>query len=300
MRIGRAAWNERVRARWHRLKDRLLASFPGHVTRRSNELNLVHECLALAAQQTLCIIPLMAALSAVAQRFGVESVGTALADYLGLSVAAGRDVEDLFRGTGHVGFTTLVVGAVLSAVFAVGVAAIQQHAYEDIWYQERAGLRQIWRQLLWVVGVCVYLSLALYAGRFGGRLGRRVPSAGAGEHVLKLAFVLGVSYVFFWWSQRLLLAGRIKWRHLAPGALVMAAATTALVALSPLMSSQIVGQTEAYGLIGATFVLSIWLLALSVVVYFGCLVGAVWAERRLLGPYASGEAGAREAETDAQ
>lgn len=287
----------RARARWGRARDRLLASFPGQVTRRSNELNLGRECLALAAQQTLCTIPLMAALSAVAQRFGVESVGSALGDYLGLSDTAARDVEDLFRGTGHVGFPTLVVGAVLAAVFAVGVAAIQQHAYEDIWYQQRVGLRGGWRQLTWVGGVCVYLSLALYAGRFGGRLGRHVPSAGVGEQVLRLTFVLAVSYVFFWWSQRLLLAGRIQWRHLVPGAVVMAVATTVLVALSPLMSGQIVGQTQAYGLIGATFVLSVWLLALSVVTYFGCLIGSVWAERRLLGSNAPGEAAAREAES---
>jgi membrane protein len=270
------------RDRFRRLWHALLESFPGHVGRRSNELNLIRECLALAAEQTLCTIPLLVALQAVTQRFDLDSVGTALSHYLGLSSSATTDVQALFISTGHVGFVTLVVSLVLSLVFATGVGAIQQHAYEDIWYQQRAGFSALWRQVMWVVGLCVYLALALYAGRIGRSLGSYVPSAGIVAHLLRLAFVLGVSYLFYWWSQRVLLSGRIPWRNLVPGSVAMAVATTGLVALSPLLSFQIVSQVKAYGLIGATFVLSVWLLALSIVLFFGALVGSVWAERRLL------------------
>lgn len=276
---ARAGRRERFRRLWHAL----LESFPGHVGRRSNELNLIRECLALAAEQTLCTIPLLVALQAVTQRFDLDSVGTALSHYLGLSSSATTDVQALFISTGHVGFITLVVSLVVSLVFATGVGAIQQRAYEDIWYQPRAGFTAVWRQVLWVGGLCVYLALALYAGRIGHFLGSQIPSAGIVAHVLRLATVLGVSYLFYWWTQRLLLGGRIPWRNLVPGSLAMAVATTGLVALSPLMSYQIVGQVKAYGLIGATFVLSVWLLALSIVLFFGALVGSVWTERRFLG-----------------
>lgn len=275
----RAARDRRTRLR--RLWQAVLESFPGHVGRRSNELNLIRECLALAAEQTLCTIPLLVALQAVSQRFALDSVGTALSRYLGLSSAATTDVQALFISTGHVGFLTLIVSLVVSLVFATGVGAIQQHAYEDIWYQCRAGFRALWRQVLWVGGLCVYLAVALYAGRIGRSLGSQVPSAGVVAHLLRLAFVLGVSFLFYWWTQRVLLSGRIRWRDLVPGSVAMAAATTGLVALSPLLSSQIVSQVKAYGLIGATFVLSVWLLALSIVLFFGALVGSVWAERRV-------------------
>lgn len=269
---------ERLRRLWHAL----LESFPGHVGRRSNELNLIRECLALAAEQTLCTIPLLVALQAVTQRFDLDSVGTALSHYLGLSPAATTDVQALFISTGHVGFVTLVVSLVVSLVFATGVGAIQQRAYEDIWYQARGGFRSLWRQVMWVGGLCVYLALALYAGRIGRFLGSQVPSGGIVAHLLRLAFVLGVSFLFYWWTQRVLLGGRVPWLTLVPGSVAMAAATTGLVALSPLLSDQIVSQVKAYGLIGATFVLSAWLLALSVVLFFGALVGSVWTERRLL------------------
>ncbi|MGH3743975.1 MAG: YhjD/YihY/BrkB family envelope integrity protein [Mycobacteriales bacterium] len=277
------------RERLRRLWQALLDSFPGHVGRRSNELNLIRECLALAAEQTLCTIPLLVALQAVTQRFDLDSVGTALSHYLGLSNAATTDVQALFISTGHVGFLTLVVSLAVSLVFATGVGAIQQHAYEDIWYLPRCGLRSLWRQVLWVGGLCVYLALALYAGRIGRSLGSQVPSAGVVAHLVRLAFVLGVSFVFYLWTQRVLLGGRVPWRHLVPGSVAMAAATTGLVALSPLLSDQIVSQVKAYGLIGATFVLSVWLLALSVVLFFGALVGSVWAERRLLDAADPGE-----------
>lgn len=277
-----------------RLWHVLLASFPVHVGRRSNELNLVRECLALAAQQTLCTIPLLVALQAVAQRFALGSVGSALSRYLGLSGEATRDVKALFIGSGRVSFLTLLVGLVISLVAAIGVAAIQQHAYEDIWYQPRRGLRSLWRQVIWVVGLVVYLFIALHTRQIGHLVGGHLPFSSLTAHVLRLAAVLVLSFVFYWWTQHLLLSGRIAWRHLFPGSLVMAVAMTGLVALSPLMSGQIVQQVEAYGLIGATFILAVWLLALSVVVFFGALIGSVWAERRELGPHARSELAERE------
>lgn len=277
----RAGLREQLLRLWHVL----LASFPVHVGRRSNELNLVRECLALAAQQTLCTIPLLVALQAVAQRFQLGSVGTALSRYLGLSGAASRDVEKLFIANGHVSIVTLLVGLVISLVAATGVGAIQAHAYEDIWYLERCGFRSLWRQVLWVVGLVVYLFIALQSRQVGRLVGRHLPFDSVTAHVLRLVAVLILSYVFYWWTQHLLLSGRVAWRHLVPGSLVMALATVGLVGLSPLMSGQIVAQVQAYGLIGATFILAVWVLALSVVVFFGALIGSVWAERRDLVPH---------------
>jgi len=61
----------------------------------------------------------------------------------------------------------------------------------------------------------------------------------------------------------------------------MAVGMTVLVSCSGLvMSGQIVNQVEDYGLIGATFVLSVWLVVLSAVLFGGALVGAVIVERR--------------------
>ena len=46
------------------------------------------------------------------------------------------------------------------------------------------------------------------------------------------------------------------------------------------MPSQISWQVNAYGLIGAVFVLSVWLMVLSAVIFAGVLFGALHVQRR--------------------
>jgi membrane protein len=283
---GRAASSDDgpVAAGWVSLSSRLDAlqeryahSLPLHLGRRTNELNLARECLALAAQQTLCTVPLLVAFSAIGQHLGRPSIGRILVHYLGLSSTAGRDVTALFAGVTHASVSDTVVGLVLALLFATGVAATQQRAYEAIWYLPRANLLSVWRQVVWVIGLCAYLLLVLYVGRVGHRVGHHVHAGStSGPFVQLLA-----SFFFYWWTQRLLLGGRVSWRRLAPGSAVMAVGMTVLVALSgPVMSGQIVDQVDDYGLVGGTFVLSVWLLVLSGVIFGGALIGAVLVERR--------------------
>jgi uncharacterized BrkB/YihY/UPF0761 family membrane protein len=46
------------------------------------------------------------------------------------------------------------------------------------------------------------------------------------------------------------------------------------------MPGQISWQVHAYGLVGGVFVLSVWLMILSVVIFGGVLLGALVSERR--------------------
>ena len=58
--------------------------------------------------------------------------------------------------------------------------------------------------------------------------------------------------------------------------------TTVLFRLTRvIMPGQVAWQVHAYGLIGAVFVLSVWLMILSGVIFTGILLGAVVTERRL-------------------
>jgi uncharacterized membrane protein len=47
-----------------------------------------------------------------------------------------------------------------------------------------------------------------------------------------------------------------------------------------IMPGQVSWQVHAYGLIGGVFVLSVWLMILSVVIFGGVLIGALITERR--------------------
>jgi membrane protein len=271
------------RARWTwtaELLERTWRTLPGHSWRRAQDLNLATQTLALAAQQMLCTAPLLVALSAIGHRFGARGVGGLLSRYLGLDPPAAVDVAALFRGSDSVSNTDLTVGLTLALIFATGVAAVQQRGFELIWAQSRAGVLSVVRQVVWVVGLIAYLVVVLYAGREGRRVGQHVHAGSPSGPAVQLV----VSLVFYWWSQRLLLSGRVPWRHLLPGAACMAVATTGLVTLSGhVLSGQITDQVTDYGLVGATFVLSVWLVTLSGVIFGGSLLGAVIHERRSLG-----------------
>jgi len=259
------------------MTHRVAASVAAHGWRRARELDLFTQTLALGAQQVLCTAPLLVAVSAVVQRASGDNVGRLLTRYLGLRGSAANDVTALFANSTPVSTTGLLVGLILVVVFSTGVAATQQRGYELISSQPRAGLRSTGRQLRWILTLLGYVMALLYGGRFGHRVGGFL-------HVSVVARALtqfAVSSVFYWWSRHLLLAGRVGWRRLAPGAMCIGVGTAALmVSFGWVLPGQITDQVANYGPVGATFVLAIWLVVLSGVIFGGALLGAVIVERR--------------------
>lgn len=257
--------------------ERLSASLPGHSWRRAREIDLPTQTLALAAQLVLCAAPLLVATSAVVLRAGGKGLGGPVSRYLGLHGAAATDVMSLFTTSSNVKMPELVGGLIVAAVFGAGVAATQQRGYEGVWSLPRAGIRSTWRQLLWVVGLLIYMIAVLNAGRLGHHGQGRVHSGVVYRAVAQFV----VSLLFYAWSQHLLLCARVSWRRLMPGAVCMALGTTILVVVSALiLPGQITEEVTDYGPVGATFVLSVWLVVLSGVIFGGALLGAIADGRR--------------------
>src|ERR1700712_3367220 len=245
-------WEERLR-RW---EDTL----PGHSWRRAREIDLPTQTLALAAQLVLCAAPLLVATSAVVRRAGGKGLGEPVSRYLGLHGQAAKNVTSLFTTSSRVSLPSLVAGLIVAGLFGTGVAATQQRGYEGLWSLPRAGIRSMWRQGVWVVGLLAYCFVILNAGRLGhhsdGKLHTGV--------VFRTIAQFFVSLIFYLWSQHLLLGGRVCWRKLMPGAACMALGTTGLVIVSATgLPGQIPQQETDYGLVGAAFVLTVWLVVLS-------------------------------------
>ncbi len=255
-------------------------SLPGHGVRRVREINLATHVLALSAQQVLCTAPLVVALSAVLQRVTGRGVGAVLSRFFGLQGTAAADMTALFKGSETVSTTVLLIGLLVAVGFAASVAATLQRGFELMWGLPRAGgLRSLARQLGWAVALPGYVVGVIFAGRAGRAVGHLV-SLGLPTEIL-LQVLLTV--LFHWWGQHVLLSGRVCWRVLVPGALAVAVGTLVLVKLSSLvLPGQIDEQVADYGLIGAVFVLSIWLMVLSAVLLGGTLFGAVVVQRRAL------------------
>ncbi len=280
---GPRAWLREGITRWTN-------GLPGHSWRKAHEAGLVILTLALSAQQVLCAAPLLVAMSAVVRRLNGTDMGVMLAHVLGLTGDAAGDVSALFVNSARVTTRSLVTGLVLTAVFSTGIAATIQRGYEAIWAQPRAGLGATGRQLVWVVALLAYITAVLFAGRLAHVLGPDLHLS----MLIRIVAQGGVSALFFLASQSFLLAGQVSVRRLLPGSLLTALGTVVLLNVSRLvLPGQITEQVDEYGLIGATFVLSIWLVVFSAIVFGAALAGAILVERHDQKSGRPGDRGAR-------
>ena len=273
--VGTISQVQKLASVWGRARQRWSSSLPGHGWRRAREVDLATLTLALGAQQIVCTAPLLVAASAVARRVSGRGLAGLLTNFLGLHGTAAQDVTTLFSSPGDVSTTKLVFGLLTSALFGTGIAATQQRGYEIIWSQPRAGLISILRQWAWVLGLLGYLLVVIGMARLGHLIGW----GGFAAAAMRGVALFITSLLFSWWSQHLLLCGRIRWRSLLPGATCMAIGMTALVVGSALvLPGQITRQAAEYGPVAVAFLLSTWLLFLSGVVFGGALLGAVIVE----------------------
>ena len=137
------------------------------------------------------------------------------------------------------------------------------------------GLRDIWRPLLWLgVLLGAVATLALVGGILRGS------ALPGGTWLLPVLLAPGV-FLWAWWTQHLLLGGRVGWRPLLAGAITMAVGLYALrtgaqLSLSPSISDNY----DRYGPIGIVFVLMSWFIGFGVVMLGGAVVGAeLWEVR---------------------
>jgi membrane protein len=272
---GRAPGRRRIaagRAWWSR-------SLGGRGYRRMRELDLDTHTLALCAQQVLCTAPLIVAISALLQRTTGHGIARVMGRFFGLHGDSAADVTQLFgRTAASISTLTLILGVITAIIFTTSVAATQQRGFELIWTLPRvSGMRSYARQLLWTPALTVFSLAELAAGRIGHWSDKHVVGLGAWTATIAQGFL---TFLFYWWTQRWLLGGRVTWRALLPGALSVGVLTSLMVRISrEIVPPQIAWQVHAYGLIGGVFVLSVWLMVLSVLIFGGVLLGALLAER---------------------
>ena len=254
-------------------------SLGGRGYRKVRETNLDMHALALCAQQVLCTAPLIVAMGSVLQRETGKGAAYFIDRFFGLYGQSADAVNRLFARTTRISTFELVFALATSVLFSTGVAAVQQRAFEQIWTLPRIiSVRSYLRQLVWAVMLGAYSMLLLALGRAGRELHETWGRPGQ----FGVACVQGgVTFLFYWWSQYWLLAGRVRWLSLFRGALTVGIATTIMFRLTRvIMPAEMAWPVRAYGLIGGVFVLSVWLMVLCVVIFGGVLFGALLTERR--------------------
>jgi membrane protein len=199
--------------------------------------------------------------------------------FFGFTGKSADSIDSLFARQSHISTSSLVFALLTSVLLSTGVGAVQQRAFERIWTLPRIiSFRGYLRQVVWAIVLGGYCALLLGLGRLGRELSEGIGVPGT----MAIAIVQGaVTFVFYWWSQYWLLAGRVRWLPLLPGAVTVGVLTTIMFRLTRwIMPHQVVWPVQAYGLIGAVFILSAWVMILCIVVFGGTLYGALLTEGR--------------------
>ncbi|MEU7071769.1 YhjD/YihY/BrkB family envelope integrity protein [Streptomyces narbonensis] len=232
----------------------------GHRWGPVSEFALWQRSLGFAALAFLTLVPLLIVVSAAGAGSG-QGFAQWLGDGLGVSEAAREEIGRLFALPGQVRRTTTAFGLALLAVFGLSFGTVMQSGYEKAWDLAPARWRARWRHVLWLAVLIGTLYLFAVSSFWRG-----VPLRGP------LTLVGGT--LFFWWSQRLLLGGRVAWPALLPGAVATVLGLLGLRVFSRFVFSPLIASSAVtYGPFGAFLVIQTWLVAVGVVVFGGALTG---------------------------
>lgn len=249
-----------------RLRHAIRRSPAGSGWRRSRDLELGQRSLGFAALGLLTLVPLLIIVSSADPERG-RGFAQWLGEGLGVSAEARAQVERLFTRPDQALRTTTGFGIAALAVFGLSFGAAVQTGYEKIWELSAARWWARWRHVVWLAALTGFLFASATT-----TLARRSPAGGFGATLSAV--------VFLWWSQHMLLGGRVRWRALLPGAVAIVLGLLGLRLFSRLVFSPLIASnTVAYGPIGIVLVLQSWLVGVGVVVFGGALVGRLLHER---------------------
>jgi membrane protein len=242
----------------------------GRLLKRLAEIGGVQRATILGAQAFTSLIPYLVIASALVPTARNESFADTLIENFDLEEGAADGVRALFASAGEVESAITFLGIGILLVSITSFARSLQSTYERAYGLEPDGLAGLPRGLLWIGALAIWLSLSSIRAEMQDWAGPVFSATVA----LSFAFAL-------WLLTPMILLGRrrVETRLLVPGAVVSAVLMTALLWASAIyMPILIENAALRYGLIGIAFSLQGWLLAISLVIVAGAVVGSVLSE----------------------
>jgi membrane protein len=265
---------DRIVARVAQTKQRIDASRVGHVQRRFVQADLANQAMILAALALSLLLPVLVTLAALVPLGAANSLPAVVGARLDLHPAAVADLQNLFPSRAAVRGSSTVMGTLFTLVSAYAWPTALQRGYEIAWGVTSRGWRGLWRPLVWLTVFVAAGALLLVLPRSGLDDPWRT--------ILLLIFWTPIIFVWSWWTQHFLLRGAVGWRLLVPGAIAMTVGLVGLRAFAAVWLSTAISYNYArYGPLGIVFMLLTWLIALSVVMLGGPVIGAALHERRM-------------------
>nr|WP_245180850.1 YhjD/YihY/BrkB family envelope integrity protein [Streptomyces montanisoli] len=238
---------------------------------RGREMELMHRAMGFAALGFLTLVPLLIVIAATDPASG-QGFARWMGQGIGVSAGPQHELEQLFGRPRQALQGTTALGLAALAVFGLSFGGAVQTGYERVWDLSAARWHTMWRHVVWLAGLIVYLVIFVNIPVTSDSLPWKVVGT-LGDVV--------AAYLFVWWSQRVLLAGRVRWSALAPGAAATALGMLGLRVFSQLVFSPLIASSAVtYGPFGTVLVIQSWLVGVGFVVYGGALVGRLVHESR--------------------
>lgn len=226
--------------------------------------------MGFAALGFVTLIPLLIVVAA-ADPVNGRGFAQWVVDGLGVSARPARAISELFSPPRSVLGTTTALSLAALAVFGLTFGSAVQTGMEKVWDLTPARWHTIWRHAVWLASLVGYLYLAAHIAELLSTSPLRPFDRVA------VGWVSGV--LFFWWTPRLLLGGRIGWAALLPGAVATVIGLFGLRVFSTFVFAPlIVSSAVTYGSIGTVLVVQSWLIGVGFVVFGGALVGRLLYE----------------------
>ncbi|MCX5336422.1 MULTISPECIES: ribonuclease BN [unclassified Streptomyces] len=229
---------------------------------RLSALNIVEGSVRLAAQAFLTALPLLMTVAAFAPDWVQDLLADSLRAVLGVRGDTLDELREVFSATGTTRQTAGVAGVMVTLVSATAFSRALQAVCERCWHLPRTPVRAaLWRWLLWLV---VWLGFLLLQAPL---------RSGAGA-VTGMVLSLLSATLLWWWSQHLLLGGRIGWWSLLPGALLAGTGTVLLSRFARvLLPTAMERSLHEFGPLGPVFTFLSWLIAVFLVAVSGLALG---------------------------
>ncbi|MDX3230123.1 ribonuclease BN [Streptomyces sp. ME19-01-6] len=246
-------------------------SVAGLITRLTERLlavNTVEAAMRLAAQAFLTALPLLMAVAAFAPEGMKGLLADSVRSVVGVQGKALGEVRRALAASGPARNPSGAVGLVVALVSATAFSRALQAVCERCWKLPRARIRvAAWRWLLWLL---VWLAVLLVQAPLRRGFGTGIVSG--------LVLSLLSAVLLWWWTQHLLLGGRVRWLPLLPGAVLAGTGGVALGYASRLVMPLAMNRSLAdFGPLGPVFTLLSWLIAMFLIVVAGLAIGQLVA-----------------------
>ncbi|MFJ9454131.1 YhjD/YihY/BrkB family envelope integrity protein [Kitasatospora sp. NPDC101447] len=292
-RPGRADWF-RARSAWLQDQTATLrdAPFPRRLAAQLIHIHVLDTATRLAAQTFLTALPVLFVLAAFMPQEVRSSAADSIKAVLGLKGASLDEVTGVFHPKGEEATTDTFggIGILVTLLSATSCSRILQRLCERSWHLPHlSGRLAAWRWLAWLL---VWLAALVVQGKVRSGFG-------AGD-ALGVVLYLITATLLWWWTQHLLLGGRVPWLPLLPGAVLTSAALTTLAWASRIYVPHSLNRSVTqFGPLGLVFTLLSWLIVVFTAITLGIGVGYVLAgQGRLAGLLGTPESPPEEEDAD--